>query len=259
MIAALPMYDGSWVRAATDRLWATIRDRLRAQGIAAPEGLSRNRNFQEVWSDENLLLGQTCGYPYWMSLRRKVEILATPIYGFAGCEGSNHRSFLIAPRDDPRTTLAEFRGDRAAVNSFDSNTGMNLFRAAVAPLAQGKPFFADVVETGGHAWSVAAVGEGRADIAAIDCVSYALLARGASQLIAATKIVGETPSSPALPFIASRALPAPTRAAVRQALRALPPFPELGFTGVAFLPETAYARVAEIEGEAQALGYPRLA
>ena len=38
MIAALPMYDAAWVRAATDRLWATIRDGLRAQGVLAPRG-----------------------------------------------------------------------------------------------------------------------------------------------------------------------------------------------------------------------------
>jgi ABC-type phosphate/phosphonate transport system substrate-binding protein len=259
MIAALPMYDAAWVRAATDRLWATIRDGLRAQGVAAPEALSRNRDFHAVWRDGGLLLGQTCGYPYWKTLRREVEVLATPIYGFAGCEGPYHRSFLIAHGDDPRTALAEFRGDRAAVNSFDSNSGMNLFRASVAPLAEGKPFFADVVETGAHAASLAAVAEGGADIAAIDCVTYALLARGASQLVAATKILAETVASPALPFIASRKLPQATRDAVRRALRDLPPFPELGLVAVAFLPETAYARVEEIEREAADLGYARLA
>src|SRR4051794_35458351 len=162
MIAALPMYDGPWVRAATDRFWATIRDRLRAQGIAAPEALTRDRGLNEVWSAQSLLLGQTCGYPYWKGLRRKAEILATPIYGFPGCEGPNHRSFLLAHRDDERTTLAQFRGDRAAVNGFESNTGMNLFRACVAPLAEGKPFFADVIETGGHTLSIVAIGEERA-------------------------------------------------------------------------------------------------
>jgi len=259
MIACLPMYDFPWVRAATDRLWATVRDALRARGIAAPELLTRGPPIEQVWSDQGLMLGQTCGYPFWRRLRRKVEILATPIYGCSGCEGPNHRSFLLAHRDDTRTDLSEFRGDRAAINGFDSNTGMNLFRACIAPLADGKPFFADVVETGGHAFSVIAITEGRADIAAVDCVTYALLARGASQLIAATKIIGETPASPALPFIASRALAPETRAAARQALRELPPFPELGLVGVAFLPETAYARVGEIEDEAAALGYPRLA
>ena len=38
---------------------------------------------------------------------------------------------------------------------------MNLFRAAVAPLAAGRPFFAEVVVTGAHAASLAADCEGR--------------------------------------------------------------------------------------------------
>ena len=258
MIAALSMYDFPWSRAATDRLWASVGDSLRAQGIAAPERLTRDREPRQIWADAGLLLGQTCGYPYWTRLRREAEIVGTPIYGFAGCEGPNHRSFLIARREDAGATLAEFRGDRAALNSFDSNSGMNLFRAAVAPLAGGKPFFAAVVETGSHAQSVAAVADGRADVAAIDCVTHALLARGAARLVAATKIIGETPASPALPFIASRALAPEIRAAVRRALCGLAPIPELGLAGVAVLPETAYARVAEIEREAASSGYPDL-
>ncbi len=259
MIAGLPMYDHSWLHPAHDRLWEMIRDRLRARGIDAPQRLSRDRDIAVVWNDSGLLLGQTCGYPLWKTLRYKVEVLGAPIYGFSGCEGPNHRSFLVAHRDNAKTTLAEFRGDRAAVNSFDSNTGMNLFRAAVAPLAEGKPFFADVVETGGHAWSVFAIVEGRADIAAVDCVTYALLASGAPHLVQQIKVIGETAASPALPFIASRALPAATRAAVRQVLRELPPIPQLGLTGVAFLPETAYVRIEELEREAAELDYPNLA
>jgi ABC-type phosphate/phosphonate transport system substrate-binding protein len=259
MIASLPMYDFPWVRAAIVRLWASIRDKLRARGIDAPEALTQEGDIRSAWMSDSLLLGQTCGYPYWRGVRCKAEILAVPIYGFAGCEGPYHRSFLIARRDDPRESLAEFRSDKAAINGADSNSGMNLFRAAVAPLAGCKPFFADVVETGGHAYSLLAVAEKRAGVAAIDCVTYALLVSGASQLVAQIKIIGETPSSPALPFIASRALPAATRAAVRQVLRELPPIPELGLAGVAFLPETAYARVEKIEREAVDAGYPRLA
>jgi ABC-type phosphate/phosphonate transport system substrate-binding protein len=259
MIAALPMYDFPWVRAATDRVWAMVRDRLRAQGIAAPEALNRSGGLKEIWSDERLLLGQTCGYPYWSALRSRAEVLAVPIYGFSGCEGPNHCSFLVVHRDDSRAGLEAFRGARAAVNSFDSNSGMNLFRACIAPLAGKSPFFAEILETGAHGASLVAIAEQRADIAAVDCVSYAFLARGASQLIASTKILARSPSSPGLPFIASRALPRATRAAVREALRALPPVPELGFCGVAFLSETAYARIEELEREAAALGYPRLA
>jgi ABC-type phosphate/phosphonate transport system substrate-binding protein len=258
MIAALPMYDFFWMRAATDRFWAKIRDALRAEGIDAPERLTRDRALMDVWTDKSLLLGQTCGYPFWAGVRRKADVLGAPIYGFPGCLGPTHRSFLVARRDDARAELADFRGARAAVNGFDSNTGMNLFRAAVAPLAEGRPFFSEVVETGAHALSLAAIAENRADVAAIDCVSYALLARGMPELIRATKILGETAPAPALPFIVSRHLPPEVRSAVRLALRAATPAHDLGLSAVAFLNETAYAEIEDIEREAAQLGYPAL-
>src|SRR5665811_293725 len=103
-------------------------------------------------------------------------------YGFEGCEGAKHCSFLIVRRGEAERGLAGFRGARAAINARDSNTGMNLFRAAIAPLAKGHPFFSDVVVTGAHALSFAAVAEGTADIAAIDCVSFGLLRRGRAEL-----------------------------------------------------------------------------
>ena len=52
---------------------------------------------------------------------------------------------------DPRRSLEAFRGGVAALNAWDSNSGMNLFRAAIAPLAGGTPFFGAVVATGSHA------------------------------------------------------------------------------------------------------------
>ena len=38
----LPMYDWPELRDATDGLWAALRDALRAEGVAAPEALSRD-------------------------------------------------------------------------------------------------------------------------------------------------------------------------------------------------------------------------
>ena len=257
MIAALPMYDFPGIARANDAFWTSIRGQLRAEGVAAPEALTRGVDPAANWRSPELLFGQTCGYPYWMGLRDTVEILATPVYAFEGCEGPMHCSFLVVRGDDPRETLAAFRGARAGVNAFDSNSGMNLFRASVAPLAQGRHFFAEVVRTGAHAASVAAVAEGAADIAAIDCVSFALLQQ--SQPTLATRILARTPSSPALPFVASRALPPKTLATLRAALADIARQPALGLEGVAFLPPEAYARVDELEHEATALGYPRLA
>ena len=79
---------------------------------------------------------------------------------------------------DPRRALNEFRGAAAALNAHDSNTGINLFRATIAPIAGGAAFFSSIVVTGSHEASVAAVAKGEADLASIDCVSFALLGRG---------------------------------------------------------------------------------
>ena len=253
MFAALPMYDFPALQDATDALWAAIRDRLRAQGFDAPEALTRGGDLDAQWRDPKLLLGQTCGYPYWTRLRERLEVLAAPVYAFEGCGEATHGSFLVARNSDPRGAASQFRGARAAINAYDSNTGMNLFRAAIAPLAPSGRFFSEVVVTGAHAASLAAVAGGAADIAAIDAVTFGLLRPEG------VKIVGRTPLSPTLPFVTSRATPPALREALRAALRDMPPQRELGLSGVAFVDEYAYARTQEIEREAAARGYPRLA
>ncbi len=266
MIAALPMYEFARTAPALDAVWSFMAERLVAAGIDAPASLTRGRELQNLWRDPGLLFGQTCGYPYRHGLEPFVEILATPVFAFEGCEGATHCSFLVARRDDARRDLAGFRGARAAINARDSNTGMNLFRAAVAKVAGGAPFFADVSVTGAHSASLAAVAEGKADLAAIDCVTFGLIARESPQRVAGVRVLARTPSSPALPFIASRALPRATRDAVREALfaaRAAPGLAEpraaLGIIGVERLDDSAYRQIDEIEAGAARLGYAELA
>jgi ABC-type phosphate/phosphonate transport system substrate-binding protein len=113
--------------------------------------------------------------------------------------------------------------------------------------------------------SVTAVAEGRADLAAIDCVSFALLARGRPELINRVAVVAESPRSPSLPFIANARLGASTIAAVRQALFAALANPNLaearaalGLRGARPSSPADYDRVAEIERGAAAAGYARL-
>ena len=180
-----------------------------------------------LWRRPGLILGQTCGYPYVSGLKDAVRLIATPEYGFPGCEGASHLSFIIRGARDPRRSLSEFRGATAALNAHDSNTGMNLFRAAIAPVARGALFFSAMIVTGSHEASVAAVAEGRADLASIDCVSFALLKRGRPELIERVAIVAQSRLSPGLPFIAAAGLPQATIAAVREALFAALKDPDL--------------------------------
>jgi ABC-type phosphate/phosphonate transport system substrate-binding protein len=142
---------------------------------------------------------------------------------------------------------------------------MNLFRATLAPIAGGAPFFRAIVATGSHEASVTAVAEGRADLAAIDCVSFALLERGRPELIERVAVVAESPLSPGLPFIASDRLGAAAIVAVRQALLAALADPNLagaraalGLKGARETSPADYDRVAEIERGAAAAGYARL-
>ena len=266
-IAALPMYDGPGTAQANDAIWAAIAVRLRERGVAAPERLTRGGDLASLWRSPSLVFGQTCGYPFVKDLRDSVALIATPEYDFPGCDGVAHRSFLVRGAGDPRRSLEAFRGGVAALNSWDSNSGMNLFRAAIAPLARGRTFFGAVVAMGSHQRSVEAVAEGRADLAAIDCVSFGLMKRLRPNLVARVTVVAESPLSPGLPFIASARLPEASVAAVREALFEALADPDLaearaalGLKGAARVTTPAdYERVLEIEGAAEAVGYPRLA
>ncbi len=141
-VASLGMYDFPWLREATDAFWGLMRDGLREAGVdGVPDELERERPLREIWRDPNLLLAQTCGYPLVTELAGRVRLVATPIYDLPGCDGVLHRSFVVVRADDPARELADLRGRRCAVNGFDSNTGMNLLRAAIAPLAQDGAVF----------------------------------------------------------------------------------------------------------------------
>jgi ABC-type phosphate/phosphonate transport system substrate-binding protein len=265
LIASLPMYDFPWTAAANDALWASISVRLAEARVQAPPTLTRDGDLAELWRHPGLVFGQTCGYPYVTGLKDTVTLIAAPEYSFPGCEGASHRSFLIRRATDSRIALNEFRGAIAALNAHDSNTGMNLFRASIAPIAGGKTFFSSIVVTGSHEASAAAVAEGEADLASIDCVSFALLGRGRPELVERVAIVAESPLSPSLPFIASVRLPAPTITAAREALSLALTDPDLaetraalGLKGARAATPADYDRVMEIECEAAAQGYARL-
>jgi ABC-type phosphate/phosphonate transport system substrate-binding protein len=266
LIAALPMYDDPGAADANDAIWAAIAAGLRDCGVEAPASLTRDGDLAKQWRDPGLIFGQTCGYPYVKHLSSAVALIATPEYAFPGCEGPDHRSFLVRRLRDPRRSLVAFRGGVAALNGWDSNSGMNLFRATIATIAGGAPFFAAVVETGSHAASLEAVAGGEADLAAIDCISFELIARARPDLIAGVATVAESPLSPGLPFIASASLPASTIAAVREALfdaladpSLAEPRAALGLKGAQLTTAADYGRLLEIERDAQAAEYPLLA
>lgn len=266
MIAWLGMYDPRWLHPATDALWQAIAMQLRGRGIAGvPDNLSRACAPDVIWTAPDLLLAQTCGYPLMTRLGSAVELVATPIYHAQGCDGALHRSAIIVRRDDRAITLADCTGYRAAINARDSNTGMNLLRAAFAPLARQGRFFSTVVETGAHARSVWAVIARQADVAAIDAVTLALLRDRYPGIDRRVRVLEWTAPSPGLPLVTSAHQPPATIAALRAALCAVIEDPVLGparqalrLIGMTVLDRSAYDTVLQLERRAIDAGYPSL-
>jgi ABC-type phosphate/phosphonate transport system substrate-binding protein len=203
---ALPMY--AIHSPATQALMQTIVALLAQRGTVAqavwPDDLLAH------WQDERLLLSQTCGYPL-VSKLPAVQLVGTFHYQAAGCSGRDYRSWLVAR--DKQATLADFNGQRAVANSLDSHSGYNALRFVAA--LQGVTF-SQVLLSGGHRQSLAALRDSQADIAAVDCVSWALLARYAPDELRGLHIIGETPAAPGLPLITA----ATTSAAHLESLRA---------------------------------------
>jgi ABC-type phosphate/phosphonate transport system substrate-binding protein len=265
-IAHLPMYDLPEVARAADDVWSAIATRLRDRGLRdVPLGLARDMTHHESWCHPRLLLGQSCGYPALNEFRGRLRIVATPIHDASGCEGTQHCSFILVPVDAPWRALADLRGARFALNSWDSNTGMNLPRLAFAPFASRGRFFGEIIETGSHAASLSLVVERRADAAAIDCVTHALLMRHRPALVAGARILALSAKSPALPFVTAGSASEATVQVLRDALVSAlteptlaPSLKTLFLVGVAPAAEEDYRILRDYEERARELGYPRL-
>lgn len=219
-VAALPMYDWPEIADATDRFWHAIARNLRERGFDPPAALDRARDVQTVWRDPDLLLAQTCGYPFATALRETASLVGTPAYEIDAAPG-RYYSVIIAGHDDDAGSLAELASGRFAFNAADSQSG---FRAPERLLmGAGLALPADRLETGAHRASIRAVAAGEARFAAIDAVTWQLALRH-EPATTATRAVARTPETPGLPLItaAANAAQAPIiAAAVRRAIAEL--------------------------------------
>ncbi|MCV6592189.1 MAG: PhnD/SsuA/transferrin family substrate-binding protein [Silicimonas sp.] len=191
MIASLPMYDRPETMGANDRLWSLIRANL-PEDIPAPEHLTRSADPMSDWTAANLLFSQTCSLPYRARLRDHLQIVGTPVHDLDAPPGSYY-SVLVARADDPREAPEAFAGARLAVNDPLSQSGW----AAIHSL--GVPFGISTI-TGAHGASAEAVAGNRADLAAIDAVTWTLLTRHGPRT-GALRVIARTPPSPALPYV----------------------------------------------------------
>lgn len=243
-LASLPMYDWPEIAPATDRLWAGLRDGLRAVGIAAPDALTRGaQDLWPQWTSPNLVLSQTCGFPFRAKLHDKVTLIGTPDFGVEGCPPGYYRSVFVARADDPRSGLAAFHDAGFAYNEAMSQSGWAAPQNHAVALGLRFP---PVLQTGGHRLSAQAVAEGRADFAALDAVTWRLITQYDAGLANCLKVVGMTDPTPGLPYISALGADAAQMfAVVAAAIADLPATDRraLGLRGFIAIPAAHYLAV----------------
>ena len=199
-VASLPMYDWPEVHDATDTVWESIRRQLDAIGIDAPAELDRNADPEPLWTNPDLVLSQTCGFPYANRLAGRVSLVGAPAYAIPDTRPGHYYSVLVARKSEAPEDLGDLAGKRFAYNMAHSQSG---FAAPVRLLAaSGLQSLAVPLETGAHRASIRAVADGTADWAAIDVVTWHLAKRhepAANELV----VFATTPQTPVLPLITS--------------------------------------------------------
>jgi len=186
----------------------------------------------ELWLHPALLFAQTCWGPMEFGLSDHVQVIGQPKYdGFEGGQGELYSSAIImragegpsvkSPLDgNAIIPLDLLRGRRLTFNDSHSMSGFLGITRDLEVMNQKLDLFAGLSQSGFHRASIIAVAAGTADVAAIDCRSFALAQRfePAAQKVT---VVGWTRRRKGLPFITSRHTPQEVVAVMREAVRKL--------------------------------------
>ena len=213
-IASLAMYPFDELRPHWNHLWEGVRARLPFDAPALEWQLSPD----EASRRDDLLLGQTCGWPLVADLAGRVRLVGTFDCDVEGAVDGTYYSLLVSNRDEPVADILRRPGLRVAANSVDSLSGW----ISLVSVANAHAVKLDAVEwTGAHAVSVVALREGRADLAAIDSVTWTHLDQ------TGLSVVGRGPRIPCLPLVTAGSSTDTVVGELRRALAAAVSDPEM--------------------------------
>ena len=265
-VASMPMYDLPEVRSSLDSLWAGFVRHLKRQGLNnIPEKIVHGKNLTDLWNDPELWFSQCCGYDIVRGFASKLRPIATPHYGASGCRDADYASTIVVSENCKSDDVLDMFGAICVVNGFESHSGANSLKALVAPKNRGGSFFASVKVSGAHVSSLEMIRGGSADVAAIDCVTYALLESYRPEALAGIRRLGLTYRAPAIPYITRREVDDDTVARLQTAIFNAFADPHLTVTrqalylkSIEILPLSAYRRITDFAEFAKKQGYPQL-
>lgn len=194
-----------------------------------------------------------CGITLAIAPAGRWRYLATPVLGDPAVPQGHYNSLIITPRDGELARVGDFDPalHSAAINEPGSFSGTIALAAHLAETGGMK--LTSPLLSGAHLDSVTMVAEGRAQLAAIDRMSFSLAGHDRPDDVARVRVIDETAFHPAPPLVADGSLDDDVTAALQAALLACPSLPEwpemerlLGVNGMMVMDEALYPPMATV-------------
>ena len=215
-LALMPLYDWPELHHLTDAVWDCVRQAAREEGLDLPVGLDHRPQQVSAWMTDNVVFSQLCGSPWYRSHRHHARYLATSNFELTDNPDGHYYSKIIVAQNSPLQSLDVLDRARFTYNDVHSQSGVRCLR----PLMDIERYIESGLESGGHRFSMEAVGEGRADFAAIDAFSFLLAEKIMPSLTAGVRVIAETAPRPAPVLITSARLDEDTFGALRRSVLA---------------------------------------
>jgi len=171
----------------------------------------------------DIALTHVCGLPFAETLHPRVEIVGTPLWrGVSDGAGWYRSRIVVAESFAEKHGIGDLSGLaglarvsdagpgwaavlRPVVNNPESLSGWASLGVAILQSLGTAAGFEPAV-SGSHVASLAAIADGRADIAAIDAVTFELLRRYRPMALEGIRVLGEGPAIPAPPLVCNARL-----------------------------------------------------
>jgi len=202
------MYDWPETEHAFNNLWYAIQKKLNSSDIAAPKLLDRDIDSFSAWMSEELLISQTCGWPYANMLSDYCIPFAAMHYDIEDCPPGTFNCVYIGQSKKDIHFLKSheklLEAGKIAVNSDDSQSGFHVFREITKmPSKKGIPE-ANRLMTGSHRNSIRSVAEGEAQLAAIDTVCFEMAKKYDPDIVKNVSVLGRSIPKPGPPIITAK-------------------------------------------------------
>ena len=236
--------------------WRAVRHYLARHDIRCDAALYyHSQTAQSLADNATLGLGQLCGVNFARTSEGKLSYLANYILDDETVSAGMYNSVILTRQ--PKS-LAEILAApqllSAAISEPDSFSGRFALYSIFSPDFT-PPHFTAEIHTGTHLDTVRAIASGKAEIGAVDCLSWHIIKRAYPDMVSAIHIAGRSAALPGPPLVCSASIRPNIKTHLIEAMLAA--FEEdyiseqmqaIGITGITRLDENVFTAYAACPG-----------